>query len=114
MHNYVAAVPGEPRKVKVEAINSTGIFVEWTEPKEPNGKIRGYHVYYIEVNSIDEPIPGRAERYHDTFSGSTKEAVITGLDPDTRYLIQVAGYTRKGDGMRSNPRIISTKGPGKF
>ncbi|XP_025110636.1 receptor-type tyrosine-protein phosphatase F-like isoform X2 [Pomacea canaliculata] len=103
-------VPGEPRKVKVEAINSTGIFVEWTEPKEPNGKIRGYQVYYIEVNSNDEPIPGRAERYHDTFSGSTKEAVITGLDPDTRYLIQVAGYTRKGDGMRSNPRIITTKG----
>ncbi|XP_025110641.1 receptor-type tyrosine-protein phosphatase S-like isoform X6 [Pomacea canaliculata] len=105
-----AFVPGEPRKVKVEAINSTGIFVEWTEPKEPNGKIRGYQVYYIEVNSNDEPIPGRAERYHDTFSGSTKEAVITGLDPDTRYLIQVAGYTRKGDGMRSNPRIITTKG----
>ncbi|XP_076439826.1 receptor-type tyrosine-protein phosphatase delta-like isoform X2 [Babylonia areolata] len=103
-------VPGEPRRVKVEAINSTGIFVEWDEPKDTNGKIRGYQVFYIKVNSNDEPIPGQMERYHDTFSGDLREAVITGLDPDTRYLIQVAAYTRKGDGNRSKSRIITTKG----
>lgn len=97
----------------MEAINSTGIFVEWEKPKETNGKIRGYQVYYIEVNSNDEPIPGRSERYHDTFSGDLHEAVITELLADTRYLIQVAAYTRKGDGLRSKSRIITTKGAGK-
>lgn len=107
------AVPGEPRKVKVEAINSTGIFVEWNKPKEEHGKIRGYQVFYIRVNSNDEPIPGSKEDIHDTYSGTLREAVITGLDADTRYLIQVAAYTRKGDGLRSKPRIITTKGAGK-
>ncbi|XP_070195997.1 tyrosine-protein phosphatase Lar-like isoform X3 [Littorina saxatilis] len=104
-------VPGEPRKLRVEAINSTGIFAEWDEPKDTNGKIRGYQVYYIEVNSNDEPIAGiGSERYHDTYSGAVKEAVITGLDADTRYLVQVAAYTRKGDGLRSKSRIITTRG----
>lgn len=107
-----AAVPGEPRKVKVEAINSTGIFVDWEEPKEMNGKIRGYRVFYMKVNSNDEPISGQKEEYLDTYSGSVNEAVITGLDPDTRYLVQVVAYTRKGDGVRSKPRIITTKGAG--
>lgn len=39
-------VPGEPRKVRVEAINSTSLFVEWEPPlpKEQNGLIRGYQV----------------------------------------------------------------------
>jgi hypothetical protein len=107
-------VPGEPRRLKVEAINSTGIFVEWEAPKDLNGKLRGYQVYYIEVNSMDEPIPGKPERVADTYNGDLTEVVITGLDADTRYLVQVAAYTRKGDGLRSKSRIITTKGAGEL
>ena len=110
----VFAVPGDPRKVKVEVINSTCMFVEWEEPKDTNGRIRGYLVYYIKVNSNDEPLSGSPEQYHDTFNGDLHEAVITGLEADTRYLIQVSAYTRKGDGVRSKTRIITTKGAGIY
>lgn len=43
-------VPNEPRKVKVEAINSTSLLVEWEPPqaKEQNGIIRGYQVWRFE------------------------------------------------------------------
>ena len=35
---------------------------------------------------------------------------VTGLQPDTRYKVQVAALTRKGDGTRSQP--VSVKTPG--
>ena len=98
----------------MEAINSTAIFVEWRPPSNQNGIIRGYQVYYSEVNSNDEPIPGKTQRFQDTFDGTKHEAVITSLEPDTRYTIRVAGYTRKGDGIRSRVKIITTKGAGNW
>ncbi|KAL5017103.1 hypothetical protein ScPMuIL_006692 [Solemya velum] len=103
-------VPGEPKRVKVESVNSTAVFVEWRPPQtnDRNGIIRGYYVYYIEVDDNDNPVG--TERVIDTGDGNRNQAVITGLEPDTRYHIRVAGYTRKGDGVRSRYRIVSTTG----
>lgn len=41
---------------------------------------------------------------------TTLELNISGLQPDTRYNVQVAALTRKGDGDRSTP--VSVKTPG--
>lgn len=41
---------------------------------------------------------------------TTLELNISGLQPDTRYSVQVAALTRKGDGDRSAP--VSVKTPG--
>ncbi|BFZ17029.1 hypothetical protein BsWGS_20067 [Bradybaena similaris] len=105
-------IPNEPRKVKVEAINSTSLLVEWEPPvpKEQNGIIRGYQVHYIEVNGNDEPMPGAKEQSYDTHDSTKTEAIITGLKPDTRYVVHVVAYTRKGDGVRSRQKVLSTKG----
>ena len=35
---------------------------------------------------------------------------VTGLQPDTKYKIQVAALTRKGDGTRSQPVTVKTPG----
>jgi len=40
------------------------------------------------------------------------EAVVGGLEPEAQYQIQVAAYTRRGDGERSRPKKIRTKGAG--
>ena len=37
------------------------------------------------------------------------EVVVVNLKPDTRYRVQVAGYTKKGDGMRSDSIFVTTK-----
>lgn len=44
-------VPGDPQDVKVQAINSTAIHVQWKPPveKERNGIIRGYHIHVQET-----------------------------------------------------------------
>lgn len=39
--------------------------------------------------------------------------VIGGLKPDTTYSITVAAYTTKGDGARSKPKLVVTKGAGQ-
>lgn len=41
---------------------------------------------------------------------TTLELNVSGLQPDTRYNVQVAALTRKGDGDRSTP--VSVKTPG--
>lgn len=38
------------------------------------------------------------------------ELNVTGLQPDTRYSVQVAALTRKGDGDRSPPTTVKTPG----
>jgi hypothetical protein len=73
--------------------------------------IRGYYIYYNQVVDY-EPIPGN-EKVLDVDDENKKEAVITGLLPDTRYQVTVAGYTRRGVGIKSRPQIIRTMGPGK-
>jgi Fibronectin type III domain len=44
-------VPGDPQDVRVKAINSTSVRVDWKPPldKERNGLIRGYHVHVQEI-----------------------------------------------------------------
>ena len=47
---------------------------------------------------------------YDVLGDSQLELNITGLQPDTKYSVQVAALTRKGDGDRSAP--VSVKTPG--
>lgn len=102
-------VPNAPRNVRVSSINSTTLMVEWDKPTDAKGIIRGYQVHYIEVDSKDEPLKGVREDSAEAPFPQTV-ATIGGLKPDTRYLIQVAAFTRKGDGLRSRSRVYTTKG----
>ncbi|XP_047026761.1 tyrosine-protein phosphatase Lar isoform X4 [Helicoverpa zea] len=104
-------VPGEPQDVKVIAINSTSIHVTWKPPqeKEKNGIIRGYHVHVQEVREEGKGLLNDPMRFN-VMDDTTLELNISGLQPDTRYNVQVAALTRKGDGDRSAP--VSVKTPG--
>lgn len=41
---------------------------------------------------------------------SLEHNITAGLQPDTKYSVQVAALTRKGDGDRSNPVFVKTPG----
>ena len=63
LHSHALAclclsVPGEPRKVKLEAINSTAVVVQWRPPadRELNGVIRGYQVLYLKLDDREEGV----------------------------------------------------------
>ena len=119
-------VPSEPRRLKVEAVNSTAILVQWQPPadREHNGVIRGYQIHYAHVpvdeaaaDAIDAIIPGGQDPslagVHDTLNGSSVEAMIVGLVPETEYRVYVTAYTRRGDGLSTRPKKVRTKGAGK-
>ncbi|XP_033336425.1 tyrosine-protein phosphatase Lar isoform X4 [Megalopta genalis] len=104
-------VPGDPQDVSANPINSTAIHVEWKPPKskEQNGVIRGYQIHLQEVSEegqelLNDPMS------RDVQEEDVLEVNITGLQPDTRYSVQVAALTRKGDGARSTPVHVKTPG----
>uniref|UniRef100_A0A8C7B5M3 protein-tyrosine-phosphatase n=1 Tax=Neovison vison TaxID=452646 RepID=A0A8C7B5M3_NEOVI len=96
-----------PRKVEAEALNATAIRVLWRSPApgRQHGQIRGYQVHYVRMEGAEARGPPRLA---DPKWGP--EMVITNLQPETAYSITVAAYTMKGDGARSKPKVVVTKG----
>ncbi|XP_027883903.1 receptor-type tyrosine-protein phosphatase S isoform X10 [Xiphophorus couchianus] len=112
-------VPGAaPRRVEVEVLNSTALKVMWRSvtPGKQNGQIRGYQVHYVRVeNGESRGLPlikdvMLADAQWETDDTAEYEMVIGGLKPDTTYSVTVAAYTTKGDGARSKPKVVVTKG----
>uniref|UniRef100_A0A8C5M2F3 Receptor-type tyrosine-protein phosphatase S n=1 Tax=Leptobrachium leishanense TaxID=445787 RepID=A0A8C5M2F3_9ANUR len=114
---------GPPRKVEVEAVNSTSVKVSWRSPmsNKQHGQIRGYQVHYVRMENgepkgqpmlKDVMLADAQWQYDDT---TEHEMIISGLQPETAYSITVTAYTTKGDGARSKPKVVSTSGavPGK-
>ncbi|KAG7456890.1 hypothetical protein MATL_G00240710 [Megalops atlanticus] len=103
-------VPGAPpRRVEVEVLNSTALRAMWRSvlPGKQHGQIRGYQVHYVRVeNGESRGLP----RIKDVMLADAQEMIIGGLQPDTTYSITVAAYTTKGDGARSKPKLVVTKG----
>ncbi|XP_060723158.1 receptor-type tyrosine-protein phosphatase F isoform X2 [Tachysurus vachellii] len=108
-------VPGAPpRKLEVEAINSTAIRVTWKPPLsvKQHGQIRGYQVIYSRLENGE---PRGHPNIMDVALPEAQEAVISGLISETSYSVTVAAYTTRGDGARSKAKVIKTTGavPGK-
>uniref|UniRef100_A0A3Q2Q2Y7 Receptor-type tyrosine-protein phosphatase S n=1 Tax=Fundulus heteroclitus TaxID=8078 RepID=A0A3Q2Q2Y7_FUNHE len=109
---------GPPRKVEVEAVNSSSIKVIWRSPvpTKQHGQIRGYQVHYVRMvngEPTGQPvikdilIDDAQWDYDDT---TEHEMIIAELQAETTYSVTVAAYTTKGDGARSKPKLITTTG----
>ncbi|XP_054982010.1 receptor-type tyrosine-protein phosphatase S isoform X12 [Sorex araneus] len=107
-----------PRKVEAEALNATAIRVLWRSPApgRQHGQIRGYQVHYVRMEGAEARGPPRikdvmlADAQWETDDTAEYEMVITDLQPETAYSVTVAAYTMKGDGARSKPKVVTTKG----
>ncbi|XP_069366897.1 receptor-type tyrosine-protein phosphatase F isoform X14 [Paralichthys olivaceus] len=109
------SMPGAPpRKLEVEAINSTAIRVTWKPPLQgkQHGQIRGYQVIFSRLENGE---PRGQPNIMDVALPEAQEAIIGGLHSETTYSVTVAAYTTKGDGARSKAKVITTTGavPGK-
>ncbi|KAG9342521.1 hypothetical protein JZ751_016525 [Albula glossodonta] len=100
---------GPPRKVEVEAINSTSIKVIWRSPppNKQHGQIRGYQVHYVRMvngEPVGQPV------IKDILIDDEQEMIISDLQAETTYSVAVGAYTTKGDGARSKPKLVVTTG----
>jgi len=66
---------------------------------------------YMQVNENNELI-GQLTTL-DVKNSDKTVLTVAGLQPDTHYQFQLAAYTRKGDGERSQARRVKTKGAGR-
>ncbi|XP_057200409.1 receptor-type tyrosine-protein phosphatase S isoform X26 [Triplophysa rosa] len=109
---------GPPRKVEVEAVNSSSVKVLWRSPvpSRQHGQIRGYQVHYVRMVN-GEPVGHPVIRdiliddaqweYDDS---AEHELFLTDLYAESTYSVTVAAYTTKGDGARSKPKLVTTTG----
>ncbi|XP_034147281.1 receptor-type tyrosine-protein phosphatase F isoform X16 [Esox lucius] len=109
------SMPGAPpRKLEVEAVNSTAIRVTWKPPLpgKQHGQIRGYQVIFSRLENGE---PRGQPNIMDVALPEAQEAIITGLHSETTYSVTVAAYTTKGDGARTKAKVITTTGavPGR-
>uniref|UniRef100_A0A674PAN2 Receptor-type tyrosine-protein phosphatase S n=1 Tax=Takifugu rubripes TaxID=31033 RepID=A0A674PAN2_TAKRU len=100
---------GPPRKVEVEALNSSSVKVIWRSPmpSKQHGQIRGYQVHYVRMVNGE---PTGQPAIKDILIDDAQEMVITDLQAEMTYSVTVAAYTTKGDGARSKPKLITTTG----
>ena len=91
------------------AIDYSKIWIRWEKlsPKYVRGILRGYRIYYS--------IPARSRRYeygtpvgNITVGPDIQEMTITGLRPNTYYVVWVKAFTSRGEGSRKNTKYIKT------
>ncbi|XP_038056355.1 receptor-type tyrosine-protein phosphatase S-like isoform X2 [Patiria miniata] len=101
---------GPPRKVSVEALNSTTIAVRWSPPvlDRQHGEIRGYQVHFQVVSADEDPLGPPQVKWVPL--PDIREKILENLSPKTYYSIEIAAYTIKGDGERSRPKLVQTPG----
>uniref|UniRef100_A0A3P9CZ45 protein-tyrosine-phosphatase n=1 Tax=Maylandia zebra TaxID=106582 RepID=A0A3P9CZ45_9CICH len=86
-----------PRNIKAQILPQNTMMVQWEEPEEPNGQIKGYRVYY----TMDNSQPMSLWQIHNV-----QDSLITtiqSLVPQETYTIKVLAFTSVGDGPFSEP-----------
>lgn len=97
-----------PLKVQARMLSASTMLVQWEQPEEPNGQIRGYRVYY----TTDSHLPLSMWQKHNTDDShlTTVGSLITG----TTYSIRVLAFTSVGDGPPSDIIQVKTQQGGMY
>ncbi|XP_029470477.1 receptor-type tyrosine-protein phosphatase S isoform X14 [Rhinatrema bivittatum] len=92
-----------PRNVQARMLSSTTMIIQWEEPVEPNGQIRGYRVYY--TMEPDHPVSNWLKHNVDDSLLTT----VSSLVEDETYSVRVLAFTSVGDGPLSDPIQVKTQ-----
>ncbi|XP_073450712.1 receptor-type tyrosine-protein phosphatase S isoform X16 [Aquarana catesbeiana] len=92
-----------PRNVQARMLTSTTMIIQWEEPVEPNGQIRGYRVYY--TMEPDQPVSSWLKYNVDDNLLTT----IGNLLEHETYTVRVLAFTSVGDGPLSDPIQVKTQ-----
>ena len=75
--------------MEADSVTSTSVTLQWLPPKYPNGVIIQYSIEY-DGNITDE--------FGDNLSDKKMNGTITGLSPDTIYVLKMKAFTSVGPG----------------
>ncbi|CAH1274566.1 FN1 [Branchiostoma lanceolatum] len=91
--------PGTVLGLAAENVDSYSVGLRWYSPSNTQG-LFGYRIFYRSAS-------GGQESVVDTRSLGTSYT-LSGLQPDSQYIIQVMAYGIAGDGQRSNTLRVQT------
>ncbi|XP_041059665.1 receptor-type tyrosine-protein phosphatase delta-like isoform X1 [Carcharodon carcharias] len=92
-----------PRNVQARMLSATTMLIQWEEPEEPNGQIRGYRVYY--TMEPQQPVSNWQKHNLDDSLLTT----VANLIPQTTYSVKVLAFTSVGDGPLSSEIQVKTQ-----
>ncbi|EPY86326.1 receptor-type tyrosine-protein phosphatase S isoform 2 [Camelus ferus] len=92
-----------PRNVQARMLSATTMIIQWEEPVEPNGLIRGYRIYY--TTEPEHPV-GNWQKHNVDDSLLT---TVGSLLQDETYTVRVLAFTSVGDGPLSDPIQVKTQ-----
>uniref|UniRef100_A0ACB8F2F8 Uncharacterized protein n=1 Tax=Sphaerodactylus townsendi TaxID=933632 RepID=A0ACB8F2F8_9SAUR len=96
-----------PRNVQGRMLSSSTMIIQWDEPEEPNGQIRGYRVYY--TMEPDQPVSNWQKHNVDDSLLTTVSSLLEG----ETYTVRVLAFTSVGDGPLSDPIQVKTQQGGE-
>jgi len=94
-------VPGPPADVQAIPVYRKEIRVRWKEPKEPNGIIREYKLFFS--TNIERPYNNDSSMkvYMASTNGNVTSVNVKSLESDTVYYFWVVARTSVGTGNAS-------------
>ncbi|XP_063603042.1 tyrosine-protein phosphatase 99A-like isoform X3 [Penaeus indicus] len=99
-------IPGPPENLTLLRVHDRSVDLQWSQPSEPNGEIRGYRVYYMQgnytsVRTVHANEPNILYSLHD-------------LTPNTNFKVWTKAFTQRHEGTSSVPLTVKTdvSGPG--
>lgn len=97
-----------PLKVQARMLSASTMLIQWKEPEEPNGQIRGYRVYYTTESKLT------LNMWNKHNLDDSHLTTISGLTTGTTYSIQVLAFTSMGDGPPSDIIQVKTQQGGEL
>lgn len=89
--------PGTVRSFEVYPLGSSAMLLKWEKPLDENGVLTGYKVYYQKVQETQlGPLLERKKEIDPKFD----RAKLAGLEPNTKYRIEIRAKTKAGEGER--------------
>lgn len=97
-----------PLHIRAHMLDATSMLVQWEPPGEPNGRVRGYRLFY----SADPAVPLGGWQKQQTDDGQRSR--LGGLLPGVTYGLRVLAFTSVGEGPLSDLLQIKTQLGGSF
>ncbi|KAF8786934.1 Receptor-type tyrosine-protein phosphatase like protein [Argiope bruennichi] len=96
--------PGSaPRNVQARPLSSSTVVIQWDPPKEPNGQVTGYKVYYTTRPNLP------TSAWNTQPVDNNQLTTISDLTPQTIYTIRIQAFTSRGPGPHSAPVQVKTQ-----
>ncbi|XP_008200376.1 neuroglian isoform X4 [Tribolium castaneum] len=93
--SYLEAYPlGAFRPNDATKTASSAFLLTWKKPEKPNGMLTGYDIYYRRLD--DSTTNSKIARNPQIRGGDVLSAKLSGLEPDTNYVIYIAARTSAG------------------